>query len=88
MDGRHHRVSREIIFVPVEVPAAGSPAPPRQAKPNKYPVQHHQPWQPARAIPSNSKGAATVRLLRQIAENDAAARSMLRPRPPAATVAR
>ena len=31
MDGRHHRVNREIIFVPV--PVAGSPAPLNQAKP-------------------------------------------------------
>jgi hypothetical protein len=79
MDGRHHRVNREIIFVPV--PVAGSPEPLRRAKPPAYKSTRRAPWQPARAIPSNSKGAATVRLLRQIAANEMAARSMLRPQP-------
>jgi hypothetical protein len=74
-DYRHHRVSREIIFVPV--PVAGSPAPLNQAKPPRYPVQHHQPWRPAHRPPS--KAAATVRLLRSIAENEMAAREMLTP---------
>jgi hypothetical protein len=86
MDGRHHRVSREIIFVPV--PVAGSPAPLNQTKPPRYPSSRRAPWQPARAIPSNSKGAATVRLLDAISRNEQAARSMLTPRPHAAPVAR
>lgn len=82
MDGRHHRVSREIIFVPV----AGSPEPLRQAKPAKYPSFRRAPWRPARAIPS--KASASKRLLDLIIENEAAARNMLRPLPPSAMRAR
>jgi hypothetical protein len=80
-DARHHRVSRDVQIVLVPVPCAGSPEPLKWAKPPAYKSTRRAPWQPARAIPSNSKTAATVRLLRQIAENDAAARSMLRPQP-------
>ena len=75
MDGRHHRVSREIIFVPV--PVAGSPAPLNQAKPPRYPATQRQAWRPATRPPS--KAAATVNLLRQIAANEMAVREMLTP---------
>jgi hypothetical protein len=75
MDGRHHRVSREIIFVPV--PVAGSPAPLNQAKPPRYPSTQRQAWRPQRSIPS--KANATVNLLRQIAANEMAVREMLTP---------
>ena len=75
MDRRHHRVSREIIFVPV--PVAGSPEPLRQAKPGKYPSTQRQAWRPATRPPN--KAAATVNLLRQIAANELAAREMLTP---------
>ena len=38
---RHHRVSREIIFV--EVPTAGSPKEANCRRPPKYPVDKRQP---------------------------------------------
>ena len=76
MDGRHHRAGREIVLVPVVI---GSPEPFPHRPPPKYPHRQREAWRPAHAIPS--KASATVRLLRQIAENDAAARSMLTPRP-------
>jgi hypothetical protein len=74
---RHHRASREIVFVAVPVPAAGSPEPFPHRPPPKYPQQHHQPWRPQRSIPS--KANATACLLRQIAANEMAAREMLTP---------
>ena len=84
MDGRHHRVSREIIFVPV--PVAGSPAPLNQAKPPRYPSTQREAWRPQQTIPS--KASASKRLLDSIIESDAAARNMLRPLPPSAMLAR
>jgi hypothetical protein len=84
MDGRHHRVSREIIFVPV--PMAGSPAPLNQAKPPRYPSTQRQVWRPQQTIPS--KACASKRLLDSIVRNEQAVREMLRPLPPSATVAR
>jgi hypothetical protein len=84
MDGRHHRVNREIIFVPV--PVAGSPAPLNQAKPAKYPSTRRAPWRPQQTIPS--KASATVRLLDAIVRNEQAARNMLRPLPPSAMLTR
>ena len=74
-DRRHHRASREIIFVPV--PVAGSPAPLNKAKPPHYPRQAHQPWRPAHRPPN--KASATVRLLDAISRNEQAAREMLTP---------
>jgi hypothetical protein len=82
-DCRHHRAV-QIVFV--ETPQAGSPEPLKWAKPPRYPVQHHQPWRPQRAIPS--KASASKRLLDAIIENEAAARNMLRPLPPSAMLAR
>jgi hypothetical protein len=86
MDGRHHRVSREIIFVPVEVPVVGSPQPLKWSKPPAYPRQDRAPWRPATRPPN--KASASKRLLDAIAESDAAAKAILRPLPPSATVAR
>lgn len=83
-DRRHHRASREIIFVPV--PVAGSPAPLNQTKPPRYPSTQRQAWRPQQTIPS--KASASKRLLDAISRNEAAARKMLRPLPPSATVAR
>ena len=80
------RVAKLSLSVPV--PVAGSPAPLNQAKPPRYPSTRRAPWQPARAIPSNGKGAATVRLLDAISRNEAAARNLLRPLPPSAMLAR
>jgi hypothetical protein len=84
MDGRHHRVSREIIFVPV--PVAGSPAPLNRSKPPRYPSTQREAWRPQRSIPS--KANASKRLLDAIVRNEAAARQMLTPRPPSAMLAR
>jgi hypothetical protein len=82
VDARHHKAGRDgPIVVLVPIPVGGSPEPFRQVKP-RYPVQQRREhWRPQRAIPS--KAAASVNLLRQIIESDAAARSMLRPRSPA-----
>ena len=62
MDGRHHRVNREIIFVPV--PVAGSPEPLRQAKPPAYKSTRRAPWQPQTRPPSNRKGEAAAPVAR------------------------
>ena len=85
-DRRHHRASREIVFVAVPVPAAGSPQPLKWAKPGKYPSTQRQAWLPQRSIPS--KANASKRLLDAIVRNEAAARQMLTPRPPSAMLAR
>ena len=82
-DRRHHRVSREIVLVPIVI---GSPEPLKWAKPPAYPSSRRPPWRPARAIPS--KASASKRLLDSIIENEAAARNMLRPLPPSAMLAR
>jgi hypothetical protein len=74
MDGRHHRVSREIIFVPV--PVAGSPQPLKWAKPPAYPSSRRAPWRPQQTIPS--KASASKRLLDAIVRNEQA-REMLTP---------
>jgi hypothetical protein len=75
---RHHHAVKVII---IPVPSAGSPAPLRPAKPI-YPKRDSPThWRRQRAIPS--KAAATANLLRQIAQNEASARSMMRPQPPA-----
>lgn len=76
---RHHRASREIIFVPV--PCGGSPEPHRQAKPPRYPANPRSPWRPQRAIPSQGKAEALKRLLREFQRQDDVARDMLTPQP-------
>jgi hypothetical protein len=79
MDGRHHRAQRDVQVVFIEVPVAGSPAPLYRNKPGQYPQQRREHWRPATRIPS--KAEATARLLRDIAANEMAVRSMLTPRP-------
>jgi hypothetical protein len=74
MTDRH---PRDVQIVLVPVPVAGCPEPHRQVKPGKYPLQRREAWRPATSPPS--KAAASVNLLRQIAQNEAAVRSMLKP---------
>jgi hypothetical protein len=86
-DRRHHKASRDVQIVLVPVPCeAGSPEPLKWAKPAKYPFTRRAPWQPARAIPS--KASASKRLLDSIIENEEAVKSLLRPLPPSAMLAR
>ena len=63
----------QIILVPV----GGSNEPVRPVKPLPYRHQRRDAWRPATRPPS--KGAATVRLLRGMVEQEAAVREMLRP---------
>ena len=70
---RHHRVSREIIFV--EVPTAGSPKSVRTVKPGRYPVDKHQPWKPATRPPS--KAEKLVRFLDRINRQDSEVRAYM-----------
>jgi hypothetical protein len=76
-DFRHHRASREIIFVPV--PVGGSPEPFREVKPGQFKRNPPTHWRPAQAIPS--KGKATLELMRQIAAQETILRGLLRPQP-------
>jgi hypothetical protein len=76
MTDRH---PRDVQIVLVPVPVAGCPEPHRQVKPGKYPLQRREVWRPATRPPS--KAAASVNLLRQIVENEAVVRQMLRPQP-------
>jgi hypothetical protein len=76
-----YRQHKAVQVVLVPVPCGGSPEPFRQVKPH-YPVQQRREhWRPATRPPSRAD--ATMRLLRDIAANEAAARAMLRPQPPA-----
>jgi hypothetical protein len=75
MDARHHRVSREIIFVPVPF-EGGSPKTMREVKRSRpYPSNQRQPWRRATRPPS--KAAATVNLVRRIAEHESAVRDFM-----------
>jgi hypothetical protein len=76
-DTRHHR-DVQIVLLPY--PAAGSPKSLREVKPLPFQRNQREHWRPATRPPS--KAAASVSLLRRIVENEAAARSMLRPQPP------
>jgi hypothetical protein len=76
---RHHRASREIVFVAVPVPAAGSPAPLNQAKPPRYPSTQREPWRPAQHPPRRSKAQRLVDLMRELDRRAEDARAMLRP---------
>ena len=59
-----------IIFVPVEVPAAGSPKSLREVKPSRpYPSNQRQPWRPAQHPPS--KAQRTIRFLDAIVKQEA-----------------
>ena len=79
-DYRHHTACRDrIIFVPIEVPAAGSPKSLREVKPSRpYPSNQRQPWRPASRPPS--KAAASVELLRRIAGQDELVRQFMQER--------
>jgi hypothetical protein len=85
-DGRHHKASRDVQIVLVPYPVGGSPAPLHRGKPPAYPPTQRESRRP-RTKPS-SKADATKRLLDAIIENEAAARSMLRPLPLSAMVPR
>ena len=74
-DARHHRAV-QVVLVPVPVAGADWR---KQVKPGKYPTQRRETWRPATRPPS--KAAASVNLLRQIVENEAVVRQMLRPQP-------
>ena len=74
------RYPRDVQIVLVPVPVAGCPEPHRQVKPGKYPLRRREAWRPATRPPS--KAAASVSLLRRIVENEAAARSVMRPQSP------
>ncbi len=85
-DARHHRVSREIIIVPVpypvpvEAPEAGSPELIRQTKPS-YPRQDRLPaWRPAQHPPRRlNKAERVVEFWRRCAEQEEALRDILKP---------
>lgn len=78
-DYRHHTACRErIIFVPIEVPVAGSPKSVKGVKPGSYPHQRREAWRPASRPPS--KAAATVELLRRIAGQDELVRQFMQER--------
>jgi hypothetical protein len=76
---RHHRASREIIFV--EVPCGGSPEPLRRGRPPRYPLSQREPWRPQRAIPAKGKAEALKRLLDEFKRQDEIVRGMLTPNP-------
>ena len=79
---RRHRASRDVQVIIVPVPCGGSPAPLRHAKPSPYPRQERGYWRPARSIPSKQRRAERIaKLMRELAEREADARSMLTPRP-------
>jgi hypothetical protein len=68
-----------VQIVLVGIPSAGSNEPIRHVKPGQYPHQCREAWRPATRPPS--KAHASASLLRQIVENEAAVRSMLKPQP-------
>jgi hypothetical protein len=77
-DARHHRASREIIFV--EVPVGGSPKVARIPRPPRYPVDRRAPWRPQRSIPvKQSKGEALRHWLDRVRRQDAEIRATLTP---------
>lgn len=74
---RHHRAHAPVpAVIFVEVPTGGSPKPVDARRPPPYQRNPWSPWRPA-TKPPNRKAEASVRLLRQIAENDAAAREFM-----------
>jgi hypothetical protein len=88
-DYRHHRVSREIIFVPVpvevpapvEVPEAGSQKIGRIMKP-RYPAQPDRPapWRPAQHPPRRlNKAERVVEFMRRCAEQEQDLREYMKP---------
>jgi hypothetical protein len=75
MDHRHHRASRDVQVIIVEVPSAGSPAPLHRGKPPTYKRNQWSPWRPQTRPPS--KAEATKRLFDAINRNDQAAREYM-----------
>ena len=74
-DYRHHTACRDrIIFVPIEVPVAGSPKSVKGVKPGSYPATGREAWSPA-ASRRRVKGEATVNLMRRIAEQESDVRA-------------
>jgi hypothetical protein len=77
---RHHRASREIVFVAVPVPTAGSPQPFPSRRPPPYPSTQRAPWKPQRFIPAKQRRAEQiVNLMRELDRRAEDARQMLRP---------
>jgi ribosomal protein L32E len=75
---RHHRASREIVFV--AVPVAGSPEPLRRQPPPAYPRQEREAWRPARSIPvKQRKAQRLIEIMRDLGQREAEARRMLQP---------
>jgi hypothetical protein len=75
MDGRHHRVSREIIFV--EVPVGGSPKEAHRHRPGPYKRDQLGHWRPATRPPNKAEKLA--RFLDSIRRQDEIVREFKRP---------
>jgi hypothetical protein len=79
---RHHRASRDVQVTIVPVPCGGSPAPLHRGKPSPYPRQGRSYWRPQTRPPWKQRQAERiVKIMRELAEREADARSMLTPRP-------
>ena len=66
MDHRHHRASRDVQVIFVEVPVGGSPAPLHRGKPPRYPSTQRQPWRPADKPPRLSKAQRLFDIMRDL----------------------
>jgi hypothetical protein len=75
MDHRHHRASRDVPVIFVEVPVGGSPAPLHRGKPPRYPSAQRQLWRPA------DKPPRLRRLLEEFRRQDEIVREMMTPSP-------
>jgi hypothetical protein len=72
---RHHRAcSREIVFVAVPVPAAGSPAPLYRVKPPAYKRNSPEPWRPRTKL---GKAERVVEFIRRAQNQDSEVRAFL-----------
>jgi hypothetical protein len=79
---RHHRASGDVQVIIVPVPfESGSPAPLNRGKPPAYPVNQRSPWRPQTKPPKQRQAERIVKLMRELAEREADARSLLTPRP-------
>jgi hypothetical protein len=82
MDSYHHHVATRPVVVFVPVPCGRSPEPLRRQPPPAYKRNQWSPWRPQRSIPSKQRQAERiVKIMRELAEREADARSMLTPRP-------
>jgi hypothetical protein len=70
---RRHRARRDAPVILL----IGSPETIRQTKPPRYPRDERRPWRPQRDIPNKAEKLA--RFLDAMRQNDATARSILRP---------